>query len=47
LESKHYKVFDEAYAAFLKGYKEAADAEQVLSRLAIVERRGRNKGKEA
>lgn len=45
LESKHYKVFGEAYRAFLDGYREAPDAEEVLARLEIVEQRGRNKSK--
>ncbi len=45
LESKHHTVFEEAYEAFLKGYRSSNRAAAVLERLAVVERRGRNKGK--
>ncbi len=45
LESKHYRVHEEAYQEFLAGYKESKHAGEVLARLAMVERRGRNKAK--
>ncbi|RME31432.1 Kae1-associated serine/threonine protein kinase [Candidatus Woesearchaeota archaeon] len=45
LESKHHAVFDEAYKAFLKGYRASPEATKVLKRLSIVEKRGRNKAK--
>ncbi len=45
LESTHHRVADQAYAAFLEGYRSSERAASVLERLAAVERRGRNKGK--
>ncbi len=45
LESKHHAVSDIAYRAFVKGYKKSKNAQAVLDRLEVVERRGRNKGK--
>ena len=42
LESKHYRVSDDAYAFFLKGYT-AKDKEAILRRLEVVESRGRYK----
>ncbi|MFH1400127.1 MAG: KEOPS complex kinase/ATPase Bud32 [Nanoarchaeota archaeon] len=44
LESKHFAVKDEAYAAFLKGYR-PRDRDAVLARLETVEGRGRYKQK--
>ncbi|MBR9692930.1 Kae1-associated serine/threonine protein kinase [Candidatus Woesearchaeota archaeon] len=45
LESKHYGVYEQAYKEFLKGYNEGERATNVLDRLKVVERRGRNKAK--
>ncbi|MBU0471832.1 MAG: Kae1-associated serine/threonine protein kinase [Nanoarchaeota archaeon] len=45
LESKHYKVGEEAYNQFLKGYKDSKEYQQVISRLKNVEARGRYKKK--
>ncbi len=42
LESKHHKVFKQAYELFLQGYKKSKDYKEVLKRLEIVETRGRN-----
>ena len=44
LESKHYGVYERAYKEFLKGYK-GEHSTNVLERLKVVERRGRNKAK--
>ncbi|MBN2142212.1 Kae1-associated serine/threonine protein kinase [Candidatus Woesearchaeota archaeon] len=41
LESKHFKVYDEALAAFLQGYRKAKDYKEVLKRIEEVEARGR------
>jgi len=44
LESKHYDIYKECMAKVLEGYKETnPEAEQVLARLAVVQKRGRNK----
>jgi len=45
IESRHYKIADEAFSQVVKGYKKSPKAEQVLARLKIVEERGRNKHK--
>jgi len=45
LESKHYKISDEAFKHFLNGYKLTKDYEQIIHRLKIVELRGRYKKK--
>ena len=46
LESKHYKVWEEAFAKVLDGYKqESKQGELVIKRLEIVEKRGRYKKK--
>ncbi len=45
LESKHYRVHERAFQEFLAGYRESRHADEVLARLAVVERRGRNKAK--
>ncbi|MBN1274823.1 Kae1-associated serine/threonine protein kinase [Candidatus Woesearchaeota archaeon] len=42
LTSKHHDVTDEAWEAFLKGYR-PLKRERILQRLRIVEQRGRNK----
>lgn len=44
-ESKHYKVSDELYKYFLKGYHKKKDYKKVLERLEQVEKRGRYKNK--
>jgi len=44
-ESKHYKVYEELYKHFLKGYRKKKDYKKVLERLEQVERRGRHKNK--
>ncbi len=41
LESKHYKIWEKAFEAVVKGYNDPS----VLKRLEKVEARGRNKGK--
>ncbi len=44
LESKHHKICKECIQEVIKGYKETnPQAEEVLKRLEIVEKRGRNK----
>ena len=46
LESKHYRVYKESFASFIKGYKETfPDSTLVLERLEKVRERGRNKSK--
>jgi Kae1-associated kinase Bud32 len=45
LESKHHKVFKDAFSKVLVGYKSYSLASEVLSRLEQVRMRGRNKGK--
>lgn len=45
LESKHHRIHERAWRAFLKGYRTSKNATKVLERLAAVERRGRNKVK--
>ena len=46
LESKHYKVYEQAFSLVLEGYKEEAkDFSQVISKFRQVEQRGRNKAK--
>ena len=45
LESKHFKIYDQAFKKVLKGYKTYEDSEEVLNRLKLVEKRGRNKHK--
>jgi Kae1-associated kinase Bud32 len=44
VESKHYKHEDEIWSEFLKGYK-SPERENVIKRLELVEKRGRNKQK--
>lgn len=47
LESKHYKVYDEAFRLVLDGYKDKSDSYVIImDRLKKVESRGRNKSKE-
>lgn len=43
LESKHYKNWESLYELFLEGYKSNSEFDKVLSRLKLVEGRGRNK----
>ena len=45
LESKHYRIWETAFRAVLKGYKESKNCKEVLKRLEIVETRGRHKNK--
>jgi len=46
LQSKHHNIADECVENILKSYKENyKDAEQVLNRLKVVQKRGRNKKK--
>ncbi|MBI2138245.1 Kae1-associated serine/threonine protein kinase [Candidatus Woesearchaeota archaeon] len=46
LESRHYRIWEECYWAALEGYREKAkDAERVIERIKVVEKRGRYKGK--
>ena len=46
LESKHSEIWEKSYKAVLEGYtKKAADGEDVLERVKLVEKRGRYKGK--
>ena len=46
-ESKHYKVYEELYKHFLKGYRKKKDYKKVLERLEQVEKRGRYKRKKS
>jgi len=46
LESKHHKVFEQAYNSFIKGYKKSKNYKEVIQRLKNVEKRGRNIGKD-
>jgi len=43
LESKHYKIFDQCFNEVLKGYKDYSKHKEVLKRLEVVEKRGKNK----
>ena len=46
LESKHYKIWEDAYKIFLKSYeKEAKDGKEIIKKLEVVETRGRYKHK--
>lgn len=45
LESKHYKIFEEAFKEFLKGYKKSKKYSAVMERFKSVEKRGRYKQK--
>lgn len=46
LETTHAELYPEIFAEVLEGYREGyADADKVLSRLQVVEKRGRNKNK--
>jgi tRNA A-37 threonylcarbamoyl transferase component Bud32 len=45
LESKHYKIYENAWKEFLKGYKENKKYQEVLERFEKVELRGRYKHK--
>lgn len=42
LASKHHRITQQAWRSFLKGY-EPKDRDEILKRLRVVERRGRNK----
>ena len=46
LESKHHEIWQKCFACAIDGYKETCiGVEQILARLDIVEKRGRNKNK--
>jgi len=45
LESKHYKIAEDGWKEFLKGYKNCEKYKEVLERFNVVELRGRNKHK--
>jgi len=45
LESKHYRIWEQAFKEVLNGYKAAKDYDKVLERLEKVEKRGRYKQK--
>ena len=46
LESKHYKIYKECFDAVIQGYSSTyQDNKEVLKRLDVVEKRGRNKSK--
>ena len=46
LESKHNEVYEEAYRMIIEGYKKGnPEWKEVLDRLDVVEKRGRNKNK--
>ena len=45
IESKHYKIQEEAFKYVLDGYKKYSKADEVIKRLQVVESRGKNKGK--
>jgi Kae1-associated kinase Bud32 len=42
LESKHHKVYEQAYTLFIKGYRKSKNYKKVMQRLEKVESRGRN-----
>jgi len=42
LESKHHKIYEQAYKLFIKGYKKSKNYKEVAERLKKVESRGRN-----
>jgi len=45
LESKHYKIWDKAFALVISSYKKKAEnSKEILERFEVVESRGRNKG---
>lgn len=43
LESTHYKIKDELFDSFLKGYQLSKNYDEVMKRLNVVRSRGRNK----
>ncbi len=43
LESKHYKIYENAFSYILEGYKKCKNFDEVISRLKKVEKRGRYK----
>ena len=45
LESRHFRIEHKAYRDFLKGYRMSKQADAVLERLKVVEKRGRYKNK--
>lgn len=46
LESKHHEIYNQAFREVLSAYsRRARDAGEILKRLELVEKRGRNKGK--
>jgi len=45
LESKHHEIYEECMKLIIEGYKETYDNLEVLERLKVVEKRGRNKKK--
>jgi len=45
LDSKHYKISEEAFKHFLEGYKNANNYENIINRLKVVDSRGRYKKK--
>jgi Kae1-associated kinase Bud32 len=46
LESKHFKVWEDAFKIFIKEYEKHSEKNtEIIKRLNIVEERGRNKGK--
>ena len=46
LESKHYKIWEECFKCALDAYrKEAKGADSILTRLEVVEKRGRYRAK--
>ena len=45
LESKHYRIFEEAFQSVLEGYNTSPNYKTVIKRLETVEKRGRNKQK--
>lgn len=42
LESKHHKIYEQAYKLFIEGYKKSKNYKEVMERLEKVESRGRN-----
>jgi len=45
LESKHYKVWEKCFKSVLEGYRKAKHYDDIVNRLEMVEKRGRNKEK--
>ena len=45
LESKHFRIYRDAFDRVIEGYSSYSESEEVIKRLELVEQRGRNKHK--